>query len=123
MVNVGQYQIVATGSTVAECESAYRVMLANNNLITSDKTEIGAAEQKEAAGVIAEIRSAVVDGNTRYFIRLQDDKFFYSISAADDENAVILNVGDYVTVKARTGEGSILSAVSVTRTAPPQQAQ
>lgn len=123
MVNVGQYQIVATGSTVAECESAYRVMLANNNLITSDKTEIGSAEQKEVSGVIAEIRSAVVDGNTRYFIRLQDDKFFYSISAADDEKAVILNVGDYVTVRARTGDGSILSAVSVTPAAPPQQAQ
>ena len=66
MVNVSQYQIVATGSTVAECESNYRVMLANNNLIDESQTDISVSDQQEAAGVIAEIRSAVIDGNTWY---------------------------------------------------------
>ncbi|NLU24276.1 MAG: CvpA family protein [Clostridiales bacterium] len=122
MVNVGQYQIVATGSTVAECETAYRVMLANNNLIDEEKTEIGTADQTEVSGVIAEIRSAVMDGNTEYFIRLQDSTVYYTISAADSQTAVILNMGDYVTVKAKAGEGSILSAYSVTVGTPPKAA-
>ena len=40
MVNVNQYQIVATGATVAECESNYRQMLRQSNLISDDQTGI-----------------------------------------------------------------------------------
>jgi hypothetical protein len=62
--------------------------------------------------------SAVIDGNTWYYLRL-DGAAYYVISAASDPAAVILNVGDYVTVKFAEGEGSILSAYSVTKTDAP----
>ena len=39
---------------------------------------------------------------------------YYAISAADDKNAVILSVGDNVTVTYTEGEDKILSAYSVT---------
>ena len=39
---------------------------------------------------------------------------YYAISAADDKNAVILSVGDQVTVTFAEGEERILSAYSVT---------
>lgn len=123
MVNVSQYQIVATGSTVADCEVNYRVMLANNNLIAPEDTDIGVTDQTQVSGTIAEIRSAVLDGNTRYFIRLTDSAVYYTIDAAADETAVILNAGDYVTIKAAAGEGSILPATSVALGTPPAPAQ
>ena len=115
MVNVSQYQIVATGSTVAECESSYRVMLNRNGLIDDSAAEPIISDQTTASGAIEEIRSAVVDGNTMYYLRLQGETVYYVISAADDENAVILNVGDEVTIRHATGEGSILKAYSIER--------
>ena len=39
MVNVEQYQIVSTGSTVAACEANYRQALAENKLIDEDEAE------------------------------------------------------------------------------------
>ena len=114
MVNVSQYQIVATGSTVADCESNYRLMLARNGLIDQSDTEITPSGQSQVTGAIAEIRSAVVEGNTWYYLRLQDGSVYYAISAADDKNAVILSVGDQVTITFAEGEGKILSAYTVT---------
>ena len=40
MVNVNQYQIVATGATLADCEANYRQMLLKNNLISDDQGSI-----------------------------------------------------------------------------------
>ena len=114
MVNVSQYQIVATGSSVADCESSYRLMLARNGLISDSDTDVKPAGQGQVTGTIAEIRSAVVEGNTWYYLRLQDGTVYYAISAADDKNAVILSVGDQVTVTFAEGEDRILSAYSVT---------
>lgn len=114
MVNVQQYQIVSTGGTVAECEKNYRVMLSNNNLISDDQTEIQNPDQESVTGTLAEIRSAVLDGNTYYFLRLDGSKVFYSVSAAENPLAVILNTGDSVKITYSTGEsGSILSGSSV----------
>ena len=114
MVNVSQYQIVATGSSVADCESSYRLMLARNGLISDSDTDVKPTGQGQVTGTIAEIRSAVVEGNTWYYLRLQDGSVYYAISAADDKNAVILSVGDQVTVTFAEGEERILSAYSVT---------
>ncbi len=114
MVNVSQYQIVATGSSVADCESSYRLMLARNGLISDSDTDVKPAGQGQVTGTITEIRSAVVEGNTWYYLRLQDGAVYYAISAADDKNAVILSVGDTVTVTFAEGEDRILSAYSVT---------
>ena len=94
MVNVAQYQIVATGSTVSECEQKYVQLLGSKGITTPEERP-----QTEASGVIAELRSAVLDGNTYYFIRLEGEEVFYSVSASQNEVAVILNVGDSVTIE------------------------
>ena len=102
MVNVNQYQIVATGATVAECESNYRQMLRQSNLISDDQTGIDQpveTDRRSLEGVIAEIRSAVVDGNSIYFLRFTGETdFTVRMSAADVPYAPLLNVGDRVCV-------------------------
>jgi hypothetical protein len=67
MVNEQQYQIVATGTTVAACEQAYQQLLVQNNIIEST-TLTG---DMKADGTIAEIRTAVIDGTSFYFFRLE----------------------------------------------------
>ena len=120
MVNVSQYQIVATGTTVAACEASYRSMLAEKGLISPEDTEVVVSDQEEAAGAITEIRSAVIDGNTWYYFRLEGGNVYYAISAAENQDVVILNTGNYVKVKFAKGEGSILKAYSVTADAAPE---
>ena len=101
MVNVNQYQIVATGATLADCEANYRQMLLKNNLISDDQGSIDVtpSDYKSVEGTIAEIRTAVVDGNSIYFLRFTGETdFTVRMSAADVPYAPLLNVGDRVRV-------------------------
>ena len=116
MVNVQQYNIVETGGTVAECEANYRRTLADNGLISDSESEAAPSDQEEVSGAVAEIRTAVLDGNSYYFLRLEGQEVFYAVNAAENPLAVILNAGDQVTVTYTAGEsGSILTGTSVTR--------
>ncbi len=94
MVNVAQYQIVATGTTVSACEQSYIKLLDEKGI-----TRVELLPQTEAKGKVAEIRTAVIEGNSYYFIRIQGEKVFYSLSAAQNREVVTLNVGDTVTIE------------------------
>ncbi len=111
MVNVAQYQIVATGATVSQCEQEYIQLLSESGV-----TETEDLPQTEASGTVAEIRSAVLEGNTYYFVRLEGEEVFYALSAADNTTAVILNVGDRVTITHASSqeEASILDGYTLT---------
>ena len=109
MVNVAQYRIVATGNSIAECEKQYTKLLKDNNMLDETMPAYG-----EKSGVITDIRSAVISGNTYYYIKLDEDKY-YVASAAEFENAVILNVGDSVGIKFEQGEGQMLKITELLR--------
>lgn len=121
MVNVAQYQIVATGATVSQCEQNYIQLLNNRGLVSAEELPT-----TQVSGVIDDIRSAVMDGNSYYFIRLQGEAVYYSISAADNPVVVILNVGDSVTIQhtpaVEGADNSILdgSTITLDRAAPAQ---
>lgn len=125
MVNVEQYQIVSTGQTVAECEVAYRQMLKNNNLIDDSQAQIIEPAKGTVSGPITEIRTAVMGGDSEYFLRLAGDDHYYRISASHDEDVVTLNVGDEVEISYNSETaGTIVEAYSVTvDTAPAGGAQ
>ena len=110
MVNVQQYQIVATGETVAECERNYTELLSQNGILTGDQTLSGT---ETAQGAVADIRSAVQDGNSVYYIQLIGDETYYAITAAEAPLAVILSTGDQVSITYQPGEGPILTAVTL----------
>ncbi len=93
MVNVAQYQIVATGSTVSACESSYIQMLTDKGVTRPDELP-----QTRVSGTVAEIRTAVLNGNSVYFLRLEDGSVFYAISAGQERDVVTVNVGDRVTI-------------------------
>ena len=111
MVNVARYDIVATADTVTACEQEYIRLLSDRGV-----TETEDLPQTEASGTVAEIRSAVLEGNTYYFIRLDGEEVFYALSAADNPTAVILNVGDQVAIThaASQEEASILDGYTLT---------
>ena len=105
MVNVAQYQIVATGSTVSACEQNYIQMLREKGVTQTEELPYD-----EITGTIAEIRSAVVNGTTNYYVRLEggtveDD--YYGFSADEVPWAILLNVGDKVTISYYPAAGGI----------------
>ena len=127
MVNVQQYDIVSTGSTVAECEINYRQTLAHRGLIDAGDADIdtpSAPELQEQDFVIQEIRSAVVGGNTQYFLYADmvagnAGQVVFQISAGKAPLAALLNPGDSVTVRfgpqtsQRVGGAIVYTAESV----------
>lgn len=94
MVNVAQYQIVATGVSVAECENNYLKLLTNSGITAEVELP-----QTEASGVVDEIRTMVVEGTTYFCIRLRGQDVFYSISAAAYPEVVALDPGDRVVIE------------------------
>ena len=117
MVNVSQYQIVATGTTVAACETDYIAKLKQHNIpVKSDDGQELVVSEAAVSGVIAEIRTAVLDGTSWYYIRLDGDEAFYAMAASMDQHVVILNVGDTVSITADPeDQGAIRIAAAITR--------
>ncbi len=114
MVNVTDYQITATGSSVAECQANYEALLESNGYEVTEPTEDVTSDEPETiSGRITDVRSAVIDGNTIFFFSLGED-VYYRISAADCENAILYDVGDRVTITYYPEENAaILTATDV----------
>ena len=105
MVNVQNYNVVATGSTLPECQNSYSKLLRKEGL--SQESETG------VEGVIDEIRTAVIEGNSWYYFRLIGERHYYAVSAAQCETAVILNKGDKVMILDAAQEGDIRVAGTI----------
>jgi len=108
MVNVHQYQLVATGTTPTDCENQYIKLLANSGLSEPQKVKTN-----EKSGIISEIRTAVIGGNSYYYIRLADENDFYSISASEDESIVTKNVGDSISFTFEASENTIKKIILI----------
>ena len=100
MINVEQYQSVATGSTVEECQEAYLTMLAADGLL-SDDAAADVSSQHEVTGVIATIAQAVVEGNSHFYVTLEDDAAgtIYDFALPEMVKIVTYQVGDEITFR------------------------
>lgn len=136
MVNVQQYQIVATGNSVSQCQKNYHDLLIENQIIEDDGEDEGpngpaeispeeSEEQEEnngenaekepgkeeyvpISGTVAEIRTAVVDNNTCYFVSFAElnSVRYYMLRADENLEAVLLNEGDQVELRYVPGDSA-----------------
>lgn len=89
--------------------------IGGENSGNEDSSNEEQAKIETITGVITDIRPVVINGNSVYYIAVDGQATYYSISAADDETVVILNVGDTVKISYKTSEGNIIAAKSVER--------
>ncbi len=116
MVNVRQYQLVANGTSVAECERNY-----NELLISSNVTHDIPVDSTDLEGVVSEIRSAVIDGNTTLYLRIEGGSgLYYAVKVSDFPDAVTVNTGDIVKISYLPAEDTgirIVDAFSIVKRA------
>lgn len=90
-VDVKQYQIVGTGSTVDEAKRNYRTAL---NL--EDTEPLAPEEILTKTGTIDAIADVVVSGNTCYYFTLTGSKDVYTVAISVSEQLPFLEAGDRV---------------------------
>ena len=98
MVNIQKYTVVATATTTNECERQYKDMLISNN-IQVDDNNVEPVKTTKITGTITKLASAVVEGNTHYYIALNDGKNIYDIDVSKNLGIVLKNVGDTVSIE------------------------
>lgn len=95
MINIEQYQSVATGSTVEECQEAYLSLLAADGLL-SEQEAADASTTVEVSGTIATIAQAVVDGNSHFYVTLEGDETIYDFGLPGQLEIVAYQPGDAI---------------------------
>lgn len=113
MVNVQQYNIVATGNSVDECVENYEELLVQNGIINGSLPGSAGEASETLAARVEEVRSAVIDGNTVFYLFFEDEEGWFTISAADCPEAAILSPGDRVTVTFSPAEDVLTPLVSL----------
>ena len=113
MVNVQQYNIVATGNSVDECVENYEELLVQNGIINGSLPGSAGGASETLAARVEEVRSAVIDGNTVFYLSFEDEEGWFTISAADCPEAAILSPGDRVTVTFSPAEDVLTPLVSL----------
>ena len=103
MVNIQKYQNVAIGDTVSQCEEKYLELLVDNGMLDDEKAA-QSSEEKEAKGVISRMAQAVVEGNTHYYLMLENEDRIYDVPITDFLGIVKYDVGDTVTLTYIEGE-------------------
>lgn len=119
-VDVEQYQIVGTGTTVKSAMDNYATALGIENGDIPPATETPDEKVEEvleaegtATGKIEAISSAVVDGNTVYYLMLEKDENVYTAVITKNGKLPFLQAGDQVTLDYATKNG-LRVAVNVT---------
>lgn len=126
LINVANYnnnKMGVTGTDLSKCLASYIESLKDKGITVDinpdDVVTPGTNEDKTpdttkltASGTIADIRTAVMGGESYYYIKLDSNEAYFAIAASKDEGVVILNRGDSVTVT-YSGEGSIINADSI----------
>ena len=92
MVNIQKYQNVAIGDTVSACQDAY-IKLLNTSGITAGNT----GDSKKMTGTIRRIAQSVLDGNSHFYLVLNDHEEIFDVPVQDFLQVVTLQEGDKVT--------------------------
>lgn len=98
MVNIEQYQIVAIGDTVTECEKTYAEQMKLSGIGVEDTSLL-----PKMTGSIKKIAESVVEGNSHYYILLNNSSEIFDVNVADYIQIIKYNIGDTITFTYSSG--------------------
>ena len=101
MVNVQKYQVVGIGNTVVECEEQYQELLMKEGI---KKEEEDTREILSVTGRIKKMAEGVVDGNSHYYVLLENSEEIFDILVVDFIDVIRYEVGQEITLEYKQGE-------------------
>lgn len=101
MVNIQKYQWVAIGDTIQDCEKAYNQLLTSNGISSVDT-----ALTQEASGVIRNMMSVIIEGNSHIYLTLEERETVFDIDITDKNLINIINysIGDKIKLSYLEGD-------------------
>jgi hypothetical protein len=99
MVNIAKYQIVAIGDTVNGCEKTYLELMKSSGIKMTNATNF-----PKVSGTIKKISDCVVDGNTHYYILLNNSDKIFDVLVSDFVHIITYDVGDPITFSYTEGK-------------------
>ncbi|MFI3174153.1 MAG: CvpA family protein [Bacillota bacterium] len=108
MVNIQRYQIVAIGDTVQECETAYRQLMTGNGISLTNEEDLAIAE-----GLIESIQNIVIDGNTLYYIGLENEKGLFGVPVKDNLEILLYGIEDEIAFEYVENENGIHTVLGI----------
>ena len=91
-VDVQQYQIVGTGNTVEESRLDYLSKL------KTEEVEVSDTASENISGRVSAISSAVVDGNTCYYIKLENSDKIFIVNVNMNDALPFMSVGSEIEI-------------------------
>lgn len=92
MVNIAQYQVVAIGDTVSACEKTYLELMRSNGVGAEVSTDM-----PKVTGTISKIAQSVIDGNSHYYLLLNNRNEIFDVNVADLIGIIRYSEGDTIT--------------------------
>lgn len=110
-VDVQQYQVVGIGNTVDAARDNYISKLGDEDI---EVTETEPAKERAVTGKILAINTAVVGGNTKYYIMLDGDENVYTVDISMSNKLPFAKVGDTIEITLTDkGKGEQISGVAL----------
>lgn len=93
-INVERYQEVAIGSTINEAYNQYLKLVGSNADASMDESSL-----KTETQIVKAVSSAVKDGNTYYYVQLENSNQIFTASIQLNDILAVIKPGDTVSVK------------------------
>jgi hypothetical protein len=101
MLDIQRYQNVAVGDTVESCQQSYRALLVTNGVEMPGEEPASSAN---VSGTVEHIATAVIEGNSHFYLTLVGDKRIYDCALPGLLEVLAVREGDTVNLTYYDGD-------------------
>ena len=101
MVNVQQYQIVAIGDSIGQCEDNYLELLLGNGI---KEVEQDTRKEETLTGKVTKVAQAVLEGSSHYYLMVEGSDAIFDVPVADFIDVIRVEPGMEITLEYKEGK-------------------
>ena len=101
MVNVQQYQIVAIGDSIGQCEDNYLELLLGNGI---KEVEQDTRKEETLTGKVTKAAQVVLEGSSHYYLMVEGSDAIFDVPVADFIDVIRVEPGMKITIEYKEGK-------------------